>query len=451
MAMDLGSGRVIQQLNGARRLTPASVSKLYVAAAALEKWGPDHRFTTRLLSNGKIRDGILHGDLIFLGAGDPSLEDRDLWSLVMQLRARGVRQVAGLLEINQSLFGTVECGTEDRCEAQTATRHAYDAPLSAAGINFATWCVEVRPAEQNGASASMGWCRVPAPSVTLGGQVITSAEASNARISVGRQTKGGRDRLDVSGRIPLGGEPVQVYRAVSDAAGQTAEILQELLRDAGITVAGSSSVSDRPPGPGASTLAAVEGQSLREQLARMMAYSNNYMADMLALDLIAYGEPASAVSLNAAGEGLQRFAEAAGRRMSHQIEVGDGAPRLGSGSGLTVESALSAADITALLADLYHRTDLFPTFLGALSVPRYSPLRSLRNGDGVWLSRLSVKTGSLNDPRSVMALAGYFRTDRGGWGAFAIIVNGSERRPHIPRAEALAAMREDVSLLLQPR
>ena len=60
MAMDLGSGQVMQQLNGARRLTPASVSKLYVAAAALDKWGPDHRFTTQLLSRGKVRDGVLH-------------------------------------------------------------------------------------------------------------------------------------------------------------------------------------------------------------------------------------------------------------------------------------------------------------------------------------------------------------------------------------------------------
>ena len=359
------------------------------------------------------------------------------------------QRIDGRLEINQSLFGTVSCGTKDRCKAQTATYHAYDAPLSAAGVDFATWCVEVRPAEQVGRPAVVAWCRVPVPSVKLDGQVATVAGNQTAAVAASRRTRDGHDRLSVSGRVPLGGDPVQVFRSVSDPARQTAAILQALLHDEGIEVSGDDVVSDQPPPAGAQALATVDGQSLGDQLSRMMTYSNNYMADMLALDLVAYGDPAGPVTLDAAGENLQALAEAAARRMRDRINVGDGSPTFHSGSGLTVDNALSAADIVALLSDVYRRSDLFPPFLGTLSVPRYSPLHMLNRGNRDWLARLSVKTGSLNDPHSVMALAGYYRTARGGWAAFAAIVNGSPGWPHVPFADALAAIRKDITVLLK--
>jgi D-alanyl-D-alanine carboxypeptidase/D-alanyl-D-alanine-endopeptidase (penicillin-binding protein 4) len=449
MAVDLDSGKVIWQRDPRSRLTPASVSKLYTAAAALNRWGPNHHFTTRLLRDGKIRNGILHGNLIFLGAGDPSLDDRDLWSLVQQLRAQGIQRIDGHLEINQSLFGSVSCSAKDRCKAQTATDHAYDAPLSAAGVDFATWCVAVWPAEQVGRPANVTWCQVPVPSVRLNGQVATVAGKRREAVVVSRRTRGDDDRLFVSGHIPLGSDPTRIYRSVSDPAQQTGTFLQALLENVGIEMTGGFAVSDRPPPATAQTLATAEGLPLSDQLFRMMTYSNNYMADMLALDLVAYGDPAGPVTLDAAGQHLQELAKAAARRMRDHITVGDGSPTFHSGSGLTVDNALSAADIVALLSDIYHRSDLFPPFLGVLSVPRYSPMHMLNHGNPDWLSRLSVKTGSLNDPYSVMALAGYYRTSRGGWRAFAAIINGSDRWRHVPFADALAAIRKDVTVLLK--
>jgi len=74
MALDLDSGAVIQQLNAERRLTPASLTKLTVAAATLNRWSADKAFETRLLGSGKLVAGELAGDVILDGAGDPTLE-----------------------------------------------------------------------------------------------------------------------------------------------------------------------------------------------------------------------------------------------------------------------------------------------------------------------------------------------------------------------------------------
>lgn len=448
LAVDLDSGKVVGQLNGQLRLTPASVSKLYTAAAALAQWGPEHRFVTRLLRDGPVHGGALQGDLILVGAGDPTLEDRDLWSLIREMRNQGIRQIDGHLVINESLFGAVPCRTQDRCAARRASQHAYNAPLSAAGIDFATWCVEIRSAEKVGDAARVGWCRVPVASVKLEGRVTTVAADKVAEVTVARRTRDGHDQLVASGQIPLGGKPVQIYRAASDAADQTGLILRGMLNNAGIAIKGDTVIADSPPPSAAVPVASVEGQSLREQLARMMAYSNNYMADMLALDLVAYQAPQAEISLAAAGTRLQTLATTSARASGTDISVGSGLPVLRSGSGLTVDNALSAADIGALLGYVYHRTELFPAFLGALSVPRYSPLHMLGLGDDAWLNRVSVKTGSLNQPYSVMSLAGYYRRVDGGWGAFAMIVNGSRQWPHIYYLDALKAMRQDLAPLL---
>ena len=61
--VDLNDGRTLAAMNAGVALTPASVSKLYTAAAALEQWGADYRFTTRVLYTGEIHAGELRGRL----------------------------------------------------------------------------------------------------------------------------------------------------------------------------------------------------------------------------------------------------------------------------------------------------------------------------------------------------------------------------------------------------
>ena len=94
MVIDLDHKRVLSELEPDLRLTPASVSKLFITAAALEQWGPDSVFTTRFSSGAQIKDGVLGGDLMLVGAGDPDLDSERLWLLITRLRQAGVRTIS---------------------------------------------------------------------------------------------------------------------------------------------------------------------------------------------------------------------------------------------------------------------------------------------------------------------------------------------------------------------
>jgi D-alanyl-D-alanine carboxypeptidase/D-alanyl-D-alanine-endopeptidase (penicillin-binding protein 4) len=106
-AVDLGTGRVIYSRNADRALAPASNDKLLTTASALIRLGPATTLDTTLRAAPDAvlePDGTLEGDLILVGAGDPSLDDVAMRDLVAQLRAAGIRRVTGSIVGDESLF-----------------------------------------------------------------------------------------------------------------------------------------------------------------------------------------------------------------------------------------------------------------------------------------------------------------------------------------------------------
>jgi D-alanyl-D-alanine carboxypeptidase/D-alanyl-D-alanine-endopeptidase (penicillin-binding protein 4) len=442
-AVDLGRDAVLEELNPGTRLIPASLTKLVTAAAALEAWPADQAFQTRLLTSAPIDGGVLHGDLILRGAGDPSLDDHSLWVLAAQLKAEGVRSVTGRLVVSPAPFGSIACGTKDRCDALHLSEHAYDAPVASIGVDFGNWCVLVKATEV-GRDARIRGCGVGQLPIPVAGIVRTAPADHRTMVRIERETENGSDRLRVGGEIPVGAE-TRVYRAMSDSARGVGQLLGETLRELDIAVSGPLVVSDDPTAATARVLAETEGLSVREQLGRMLRFSNNYIADVLTLDLAARQGLPAVMDLGSAADVLVRFMARTG-----ELPAGPGAgmPRLLSGSGLTVENRLSANDLVALLAWQYRDTRHFPAFYGGLTVPRDAAFEFLRRGSDAWLDRVALKTGTLNDPVSVCGLAGYLRRRDGGWIAFAAIVNGSPEHRRIPLDVAVRAVQSDLEDLL---
>lgn len=112
---EIKSGKTVFELNPDKLFIPASVLKTITSAAALEILGSDYRFQTRLGYSGIIENGVLKGDVIIIGGGDPVLGSEyfkghyfaphfmEIWA--HQLKAAGIKRVEGKLVVNTFLFG----------------------------------------------------------------------------------------------------------------------------------------------------------------------------------------------------------------------------------------------------------------------------------------------------------------------------------------------------------
>ena len=120
---------------------PASAMKLVTTAAALELLGPDYRWSTQLFIDGKLNNGILEGDLILKGGGDPWLVKERFWLLLRELRQRGIQRIEGDLVIDDSLFDNAAIA---RHTLDGRVHRAYNTRPSAVLTNFAVTLFRIR-------------------------------------------------------------------------------------------------------------------------------------------------------------------------------------------------------------------------------------------------------------------------------------------------------------------
>jgi D-alanyl-D-alanine carboxypeptidase/D-alanyl-D-alanine-endopeptidase (penicillin-binding protein 4) len=90
---------------GATGRIPASGQKLLTSIAALEVFGPSHRFPTIAAARGRPRNGVVRGDLWLIGGGDPELGASRIGTLAQQLHDAGVRRIGGSVVGDTSAFG----------------------------------------------------------------------------------------------------------------------------------------------------------------------------------------------------------------------------------------------------------------------------------------------------------------------------------------------------------
>lgn len=435
---DLETDRNLAQLGAAERLTPASLSKIVIAAAALQSWPPDHTFATELRTARAPVNGVVEGDLVLRGGGDSTLDETTLWGLAAQLRSAGITRVRGRMLVERAPFGDLRCDTVDRCTGLRRSSRAYNAAPSAIGVNYGSWCVKVR-APVGSTRAQVSGCASGELPIPLTGTV--QVRAGGPALNVERSTDDQGDRILVSGSIAPGSERM-VHRAMSDPPAGTGLLLRSILGQAGVQMDGEVETTLRATGQDAWLVARVESIPLQEQVGRMMRWSNNYIADVLTMSVAQQRREAAPVSLADASAELVATVMRAGATNT------DGSLVLESGSGLTTGNRISAKDLIDVLREGYRDTRRFPAFYGTFVVPRDASFAYLRSGGTGWLDRVALKTGSLTEPVSVYGIAGYLRKQSGGFMAFAIIVNGSGRLPQVTQDTALSAARSDLEAIL---
>lgn len=96
---DARTGLVLEQGNADVAQPPASVAKAMTTLYALDSLGAGYRFATRLIGTGPVTDGVLNGDLVLAGGGDPVLNTDHLADMAARLKQAGVRRVTGALRV----------------------------------------------------------------------------------------------------------------------------------------------------------------------------------------------------------------------------------------------------------------------------------------------------------------------------------------------------------------
>ena len=107
--------------------------KLLTTFASLETLGPAYRWKTEAYLNGKLENGVLEGDLVFKGYGDPKLTVEQFWMWLRELRQRGLREIRGDVVLDHSFFEAV---SEDPAEFDHDPTRAYNVGTSALLLNF---------------------------------------------------------------------------------------------------------------------------------------------------------------------------------------------------------------------------------------------------------------------------------------------------------------------------
>ena len=83
---------------------PASNEKILTTSALLNRVGPTYRYVTEVSGTTQPVAGVLDGDLVLIGSGDPTLTRRNLGGLANRLRATGLRRVTGRLVVDDSRY-----------------------------------------------------------------------------------------------------------------------------------------------------------------------------------------------------------------------------------------------------------------------------------------------------------------------------------------------------------
>lgn len=131
----IGAPKAAISINAEQPMNPASTMKLLTTFAGLELLGPAYTWKTEAYLDGKLENGVLQGDLILKGYGDPKFTIEQFWLWMAELRARGLREIRGNLVIDRSFFDLpqLDSGAFDNDPVR-----AYNVTPDALLLNFNT-------------------------------------------------------------------------------------------------------------------------------------------------------------------------------------------------------------------------------------------------------------------------------------------------------------------------
>jgi serine-type D-Ala-D-Ala carboxypeptidase/endopeptidase (penicillin-binding protein 4) len=405
--IEAGTGRTFFRQLGSTLMDPASNQKVLATTAALMRLGADYRFRTEMTGPAPDADGVVAGDIVLRGSGDPSLEVSELEAMAGDLWRRGVIRVEGSVVTDPRRLGARETAADER------------SPLR---ISRSALLVRVKPGAE-GAPPSVT-VRPNLEAIVIRNRAVTKGKArGRVRVTL-TNTSDGRMTVEVTGTISPRHPGMVMSRLPTNQRLYAAALMRAALIEAGIEVKGGAKVAPAT-GPTAGkrdTLLAVHhSEPLTVIIRRVNKDSNNEWAERLLETVGAeiYGGPATQ------DKGLRALREA-------MDEVGltreSYVPTNGSGLGHT--NRLTPDAIAELLQKLYTDPRWGPELLQSLSVGGVDGTIRNRFRGSPAAERVRAKTGTLNGKS---CLSGYVGDGQEVL-VFSILVEGLRGRRFVTSA-----------------
>lgn len=395
---DARTGEILEAVRGTDPLPPASTVKVITSLFALERLGTGHRFVTRVLALGPVAGGVVQGDLVLAGSGDPELDTDDLGDLAAALAKAGVRGVTGRFVVAGGALPLVAEIASDQ-----PAHVGYNPAIAGLNLNYNRVNFEWKR-DGGGYAVQMD---------ARGERFVPLVRMARMKV-VDRDTplftydaRGGAEDWTVSrGALGKGGSR---WLPVRNPALYAGEVFQTLAAAQGVRL-------PEPVGAGAVTggtvLAQVVGDPLPDVLRRMLRWSTNLTAEVTGLASSGAGD------LRGSGGAMSDWARA----------------RFGMQARFVDHSGLGAASRVAPV-------EMVRALVAAQGTPAGGALKALlrdlgmKGEDGANIDsavRVIGKTGTLN---FASGLVGYIQPPKGREMAFAIYAADFKRRDALSRDE----------------
>ncbi len=392
---DASDGQLIEAVEPDVPRPPASVTKAVTALYAIEGLGADYRFETVIYATAPVVDGVLDGDLILAGGGDPNLLTDHLFTLSERLIATGIKTVTG----DFLVWGGALARVEEIDDTQL-DHLGYNPSVSGLNLNFNRVYFE--------------WKRE-------GGSYTVAMDARSERhrpaVRMARMEIVDRSSPVYAYRDANGVDLWSVARRALGASGSrwlpvrypalyAGDVFGTFMRTHGLALKPAKRIATLPAS--AAVIAKIDSAPLREIMRDMLKFSTNLTAE------------AAGLTATGAMTGQRRGLRTSALGMARWADARAGiTPSFADHSGLGDTSRIAAGDMVTLLTAPGVAETLHPIMKKiALKDRQGRPMR-------YHPAEVRAKTGTLN---FVSTLAGYLTTAGGRRLAFAIFAADLEAR-----------------------
>ena len=406
LVRDAGSNEIVAELHADRPRSPASTIKVLTTFVALDSLGPSYTWKTRIYRTGKLTNGVLNGDLILVGGGDPYMTSERWWSLVQNLRELGLAKINGDIIIDNSYFAPI---ATRRSDFDARPWRSYNVLPDALMVNFQTSRFTLTPSPQrshpqvtvNPLPANL---KIDNLAKVSGGK----CQGENGGIDFQHPEDGDTTTIVIAGVMAAACGTLSTNRAIMTAPEYAYGTFRTFWTQSGGAIDGGFKVGTLPQD--AIQLYAFDSLPAAEIIRLVNKYSNNVMARTLLLTLGAekFGAPATTQG----GREAERTWLADNRIQIPGLVIDNG-------SGLSRDERITVRGMTEVL-DLAWHSPFMPEF--AASLPLSATDGTLRNrfrAAGMH-GRLRLKTGRIDD---VSGLAGFVNAASGKTYVVAILIN----------------------------